>query len=74
MKKNKKILVILISILCPILILVGAFFGYTGVYYHLNECTKSLDHLTSKVKMDCHLCSLQIICDEVEKKVKANFK
>lgn len=39
MKKNKKVFIILISILCPILILVGAFFGYTGVYYHAKEYT-----------------------------------
>lgn len=38
------------------------------------KITKALDHLTSKVKMDCHTCSLQVICDEVEKKVKADFK
>ena len=38
------------------------------------KITKALDHLTSKVKMDCHTCSLQVICNEVEKKVKEDFK
>lgn len=36
--------------------------------------TKALDHLMNKVKMDCHSCSLQVICNEVEKKVKEDFK
>lgn len=35
--------------------------------------TKALDHLLNKVKMDCHSCSLQVICNEVEKKVKSDF-
>ncbi len=36
--------------------------------------TKALDHLMNKVKMDCHVCSLQVICNEVEKKVEEDFK
>lgn len=36
--------------------------------------TKALDHLMNKVNMDCHSCSLQVICNEVEKKVKEDFK
>lgn len=36
--------------------------------------TKALDHLMNKVKMDCHSCSLQVICNEVEKKVNEDFK
>lgn len=50
-------------------------------YDELNEIvtkseniTKALDHLMNKVNMDCHSCSLQIICNEVEKKVKEDFK
>ena len=35
--------------------------------------TKALDHLMNKVKMDCHSCSLQVICNEVEKKVQEDF-
>lgn len=35
--------------------------------------TKALDHLTNNVKMDCHSCSLQVICNEVEKKVQEDF-
>lgn len=27
---------------------------------------KTLDHLASKVKMDCSSCNLQVVCDEVE--------
>ncbi len=30
------------------------------------DITKALDHLLSKVKMDCHFCSLQKVCEEVE--------
>lgn len=37
------------------------------------DITKALDHLMNKVKMDCHSCSLQVICNEVEKKVKEDF-
>ena len=36
--------------------------------------TKALDHLMNKVNMDCHSCSLQVICNEVEKKVNEDFK
>lgn len=50
-------------------------------YDELNEIvtkseniTKALDHLMNKVNMDCHSCSLQVICNEVEKKVKEDFK
>lgn len=38
------------------------------------DITKALDHLMNKVNMDCHSCSLQVICNEVEKKVKEDFK
>jgi hypothetical protein len=50
-------------------------------YDRLNEIvtkseniTKALDHLMNKVNMDCHSCSLQVICNEVEKKAKEDFK
>jgi len=36
--------------------------------------TKALDHLLNKVKMDCHTCNLQAICEEVEEKCKEDFK
>lgn len=36
--------------------------------------TKTLDHLLNKVKMDCTSCSLQIVCNEVEKNIKKIFK
>ncbi len=36
--------------------------------------TKALDHLMNNVKMDCRSCSLQVICNEVEKKVEKDFK
>lgn len=36
--------------------------------------TKTLDHLLNKVKMDCTSCSLQVICNEVEKKYKEDFQ
>ena len=36
--------------------------------------TKKLDHLLNKVKMDCTSCSLQIVCNEVEKNIKKIFK
>lgn len=39
-----------------------------------DNITKALDHLMNKVKMDCHSCSLQVICNEVERKVKEDFE
>lgn len=36
--------------------------------------TKALDHLANNIKMDCHSCSLQVVCNEVEKKVKEDFQ
>lgn len=36
--------------------------------------TKALDHITKNIKMDCHTCSLQTLCNEVEKKVNEDFK
>lgn len=35
--------------------------------------TKALDHLVNKVKMDCHSCKLQVVCNEVEKLVEEDF-
>lgn len=35
--------------------------------------TKALDHLSNKVKMDCHSCALQKVCDEVEALTKEDF-
>ncbi len=52
-------------------------YDYAALSQLVTKCesiTKALDHLTNKVKMDCHSCSLQVICDEVEKKVKEDFK
>ena len=52
-------------------------YDYLGLSEIVSKCeniTKALDHLTNKVKMDCHSCSLQVICDEVEKKVQEDFK
>ncbi len=40
----------------------------------IENITKALDHLMNNVKMDCHSCSLQVICNEVEKKVEQDFK
>lgn len=39
-----------------------------------DDIIKALDHLTNKVNMDCHSCSLQVVCNEVEKKVNEDFK
>ncbi len=39
-----------------------------------NDITKALDHISKNIKMDCKSCSLQIICNEVEKKVNEDFK
>ena len=36
--------------------------------------TKALDHLVNKVKMDCDICKLQPICNEVSKLVETDFK
>ena len=36
--------------------------------------TKALDHLVNKVKMDCDICKLQPICNEVSKLVENDFK
>lgn len=30
------------------------------------DITKALDHLLSKINMDCHTCSLRAVCEEVE--------
>ena len=52
-------------------------YDYAGLRDVVTKCeniTKALDHLTNKVKMDCHSCSLQVICSEVEKKVQEDFK
>ncbi len=52
-------------------------YDYDGLSSIVTKCeniTKALDHLSNKVKMDCHSCSLQVICSEVEKKVKEDFK
>ncbi len=38
------------------------------------DIIKALDHLMNNIKMDCHSCSLQVICNEVEKKVQEDFK
>ncbi len=35
---------------------------------------KSLDHLANKVKMDCHSCAIQAVCNEVEALTKKDFK
>lgn len=53
-------------------------YGYDEIESLVTKCeniTKALDHLMNKVnKMDCHSCSLQVICNEVEKKVQEDFK
>ncbi len=52
-------------------------YNYEGLFKVVTRCeniTKALDHLMNKVKMDCHVCSLQVICSEVEKKVNEDFK
>ena len=52
-------------------------YDYASLAALVTKCenvTKALDHLTNKVKMDCHSCSLQVICAEVEKKVEEDFK
>ncbi len=52
-------------------------YDYEGLSSIVNKCeniTKALDHLSNKVKMDCHSCALQVVCEEVEKKVKEDFK
>ncbi len=36
--------------------------------------TKSLDHLVNKVKMDCHSCAIQAVCNEVEELTKKDFQ
>ncbi len=38
------------------------------------DITKALDHIMNNIKMDCHSCSLKVICNEVEKKVQEDFK
>ncbi len=51
-------------------------YDYAALFEILKKCeniTKALDHLTNKVKMDCHSCAVQVICNEVEKKVKEDF-
>ena len=52
-------------------------YDYASLTALVTKCeniTKALDHLTNKVKMDCHSCAVQVICNEVEKKVKEDFK
>lgn len=52
-------------------------YNYDEINSLVSKCeniTKALDHLMNKVKMDCHSCSLQVICNEVEKKVQEDFK
>ncbi len=52
-------------------------YDYTELNKLVIRCeniTKAFDHLMNKVKMDCHACSLQVICNEVEKKVNEDFK
>lgn len=46
----------------------------TDLVKKTDDIIKALDHLTNKVKMDCHSCSLQVVCNEVEKKVNEDFK
>lgn len=51
-------------------------YDYEGIAELLKKSeaiTKALDHLSNKVKMDCHSCAVQAICSEVEKKVKEDF-
>ncbi len=38
------------------------------------DVTKALDHLVNKVKMDCTVCGLKPICDDVSKLVEKDFK
>ncbi len=37
------------------------------------DITKALDHLLGKVKMDCHSCALQKVCEEVETLCEEEF-
>ena len=37
------------------------------------DITKALDHLMKNLKMDCHLCNLREICQEVEELCKSEF-
>ena len=30
------------------------------------DITKALDHLMKNIKMDCQVCSLKAVCEEVE--------
>ena len=41
---------------------------------HTENITKALDHLLQNVKMDCHSCSLQEICAEVEQLRRSDFE
>lgn len=38
------------------------------------DITKALDHLMRDVKMDCHVCSLRTVCEEVEAKLQSDFQ
>lgn len=38
------------------------------------KITKALDHLMKDVKMDCNVCSLKDVCDEVESLYEKDFK
>ncbi len=50
------------------------FNALSSIVTKCENITKALDHLSNKVKMDCHSCALQVVCEEVEKKVKEDFK
>ena len=42
-------------------------FGTLETYKRQSETvTKAIDHILKDVKMDCNVCSLQKVCDEIE--------
>ena len=41
---------------------------------HAEDITKALDHLVKDMKMDCHVCSLRTVCEEVEAKLQSDFQ
>ena len=52
-------------------------YPYKDVLNAYDKCEniiKALDHIMNNIKMDCHSCSLKVICNEVEKKVQEDFK
>ncbi len=52
-------------------------FNYEELHKALSKSeaiAKSLDHLANKVKMDCHSCAIQAVCNEVEALTKKDFK